>query len=52
MVEYVSDPEFDDLLVHSICLEVEPERHEEMIERCRGLVRQWVADQLAASGAR
>jgi hypothetical protein len=52
MVEYVSDPEFDDLLVHSICLEVEPERHEEMIERCRRLVRQWVADQLAASGAR
>ena len=51
MVEYVSDPEFDDLLVHSICLEVEPERHEEMIERCRRLVRQWAADQLAASGA-
>jgi hypothetical protein len=52
MVEYVGDPEFDDLLVHSICLEVEPERQEEMIERCRRLVRQWAADQLSASGAR
>jgi hypothetical protein len=52
MVEYVGDPEFDDLLVHSIRLEVEPECQEEMIERCRRLVRQWAADQLAAGRAR
>ena len=35
MVEYVGHPEFDDLLVQSIRLEVEPERQEEMIDRCR-----------------
>jgi hypothetical protein len=52
VVEYVGNPEFDDLLVHSIRLEVEPERQEEVIERCRRLVQQWAADQLAASGAR
>jgi hypothetical protein len=48
-VEYVESAEFDDLLVHSIRLEVEPERHEEMIERCRGLVGQWARDQRAAA---
>jgi len=51
MVEYVGSPEFDDLLVHSIRLEVEPERQEEMIERCRGLVHQWAADQVRATGS-
>ncbi|MEO8290683.1 MAG: hypothetical protein ABI649_06770, partial [Gaiellaceae bacterium] len=51
MVEYVENPEFDDMLVHSIRLEVEPERQDEMIERCRGLVGQWAADQRAAAGA-
>ena len=44
-VDYVESGEFDDLLVHSIRLEVEPERQEEMIERCRGLTRQWAADE-------
>ena len=51
MVEYIGDPEFDDLLVHSIRLEVEPGRQEEMIERCRRLVQQWAADQRAAARA-
>jgi hypothetical protein len=51
MVEYVGHPEFDDLLVQSIRLEVEPERQEEMIERCRRLVQKWASDQLAATGA-
>jgi hypothetical protein len=50
MVEYVGSPEFDDLLVRAIRLEVEPERQEEMIERCSRLVRQW-ADERAATGA-
>ena len=51
MVEYVGSPEFDDLLVRSIRLEVEPERQEEMIERCRRLVHQWAADERAATTA-
>jgi hypothetical protein len=49
-VDYVESAEFDDLLVRSIRLEVEPERHEEMIERCRGLVAVWAADQRATTG--
>ena len=44
-VDYVESTEFDDLLVRAISLEVEPERQEEMIERCRGLTRQWAADE-------
>jgi hypothetical protein len=44
-VDYVESAEFDDLLVRAIRLEVEPERQEEMIERCRGLTRQWAADE-------
>jgi hypothetical protein len=43
-LEYFESSEFDDLLVHAIRLEVEPERHEEMIERCRSLVGQWASD--------
>ena len=46
-VDYVESAEFDDLLVRAIRLEVEPERQEEMIERCRGLTRQWAADERA-----
>jgi hypothetical protein len=49
-VDYVESAEFDDLLVHAIRLEVEPERQEEMIERCRSLTRQWAADERAAAG--
>ncbi len=48
-VEYVESPEFGDLLVRSIRLEVEPERQEEMIERCRSLVAEWAADERAAA---
>jgi hypothetical protein len=44
-VDYVESPEFDDLVVTSIRLEVEPDRHEEMIERCRALTRAWAADE-------
>jgi hypothetical protein len=47
MVDYVESREFDDeVLVRSICLEVEPERQEEMIARSRTLVAQWAADQV------
>jgi hypothetical protein len=49
MVEYVESAEFDDLLVRSIRLEVEPERQEEMIGRCRGLVAAWGVDQQRAA---
>jgi hypothetical protein len=44
-VDYVESPEFDELVVTAITLEVEPDRHEEMIARCRALTRQWAADQ-------
>ena len=46
-VNYVESPEFDDLVVTAIRLEVEPERQEEMIERCRALTREWAADERA-----
>jgi hypothetical protein len=49
MVDYVESPEFDELVVSSIRLEVEPDRHEEMIERCRKLTGKWAADQRAAA---
>jgi hypothetical protein len=49
MVDYVESREFDDLVVTAIRLEVELERHEEMIERCRSLTRQWAADERAAA---
>jgi hypothetical protein len=48
-VDYVESQAFDDLVVTAIRLEVEPERHEEMIERCRDLTRQWAADERAAA---
>src|SRR5919109_4027549 len=41
VVDYVGSAEFDDLIVRSIRLEVEPERHEEMIQRWRGLFAAW-----------
>jgi hypothetical protein len=49
MLEYVESEEFDQLLVHSIRLEVEPERHDEMIDRSRRLTAEWAADQHAAA---
>jgi hypothetical protein len=45
VLDYFTSPDFDDLVVHAIRLEVERERHEEMIERCRRLVAYWAADQ-------
>jgi hypothetical protein len=45
MVEYAESPEFDAMLVSCIQGEVEPERHEEMIDRCRTNVAAWAADQ-------
>jgi hypothetical protein len=38
-----------DLLVHCIRLEVEQERQEEMIERCRSLTGAWAADRRSAA---
>jgi hypothetical protein len=52
MVEYIESSEFDDLIVTSVRLEVEPERHEEMIERSRELVGAWAADQHREAEAR
>jgi hypothetical protein len=49
MLEYIESAEFDSLLVSSIRLEVEPQRQEEMIERCRGLVGAWADDERAAA---
>jgi hypothetical protein len=50
MVEYVESPEFDEeVLVRAIRLEVEPERQEEMIERCRAGVSAWAADTRSAA---
>jgi hypothetical protein len=48
-LHYFESREFDDLLVHSIRLEVEPERQEEMIERSRTLVGDWAAERRAAT---
>jgi hypothetical protein len=48
MLDYVESPEFDELVERSIRLEVEPERQDEMIDRCRGLTQTWAADERAA----
>jgi hypothetical protein len=47
-VDYVESAEFDRLVERAIRLEVEPERQEEMIERCRRLTLEWAADERAA----
>jgi hypothetical protein len=49
VLDYFESAEFDDLLVRSVRLEVEPERHEEMIERSRRLVGAWATDRRAAA---
>jgi hypothetical protein len=49
VVDYVESAEFDDLVVTAIQLEVEAERQDEMIERCRTLTAAWAADERAAS---
>jgi hypothetical protein len=48
-VAYFESADFDDLLVTAIRGEVEPDRHEKMIERSRALVGQWVSDRHAAA---
>jgi len=52
MVEYVESQEFDELVVRSVRLEVEPERQDEMIERSRELTRAWTGDQRAGAAYR
>jgi hypothetical protein len=44
-VDYIGSAEFDELIVRSVRLEVEPERQEEMIERSRSSVAAWAAEQ-------
>jgi hypothetical protein len=48
-VDYVESSEFDDLIVHAVQLEVEPERHEEMIVRSRASVAAWCRDRRGAA---
>jgi hypothetical protein len=48
IVEYVESPEFDDLIVHAVQLEVEPENQERLIERSRASVAAWATDRRAA----
>jgi hypothetical protein len=48
-IDYVESPEFDDLIVHAVQLEVEPERHEEMIARSRASVAAWCSDRRGAA---
>jgi hypothetical protein len=48
-IDYVESPAFDELVVTAIRLEVEKQRQEEMIDRCRSLTRQWTADERAAA---
>jgi hypothetical protein len=45
VLDYFEGNEFDTTLVAAIRGEVEPERHEEMIERCRTSVAAWAADE-------
>jgi hypothetical protein len=49
VVEYVESPEFDELLVRTITTDVlEPEKHEQLIERSRANTRAWASDQRTA----
>jgi hypothetical protein len=47
-VEYVESPEFDDLIVHAVQLEVEPENQDKLIERSRSACGAWAADRRSA----
>ena len=51
-LDYVESREFDAMLVSCIQGEVEAERHEEMIERCRTNVAAWAADERAYGTSR
>jgi hypothetical protein len=48
-VEYVESPEFDDLIVHAVQLEVEPENQDKLIERSRSACGAWAADRRSAT---
>jgi hypothetical protein len=48
-VEYVESSDFDDLIVHAIQLEVEPENQETLIERSRSACAAWATDRRAAA---
>jgi hypothetical protein len=48
-VEYVESSDFDDLIVHAVQLEVEPENQERMIERSQSACAAWAADRRAAA---
>jgi hypothetical protein len=52
VLDYVESPEFDGLVERAIRLEVETERQDEMIERCRALTNDWAADERVAGLAR
>jgi hypothetical protein len=49
VLDYMESPQFDTVVVSAIRGEVEPERHDEMIDRCRTLVGAWAADERAAA---
>ncbi len=49
VVEYVESSEFDELIVGTITTDVlEPEKHEQLIDRSRTNTRAWASDQRAA----
>jgi hypothetical protein len=49
VLDYVESSEFELLAERAIRLEVETERQDEMIERCRSLTKAWAADERAAA---
>jgi hypothetical protein len=51
VVEYFESADFDTVLLSSIRGEVEPERHDEMIDRCRTHVAAWAADARSETAA-
>ena len=48
-LEYVESSDFDDLILHAVQLEVEPENQEKLIERSRSACGAWAADRRAAT---
>jgi hypothetical protein len=48
VLEYVESSDFDELVERAIRREVEPERPDEMIDRCRSLTREWATVERAS----
>ncbi len=48
-VEYFESSQFDDLIVHAVRLEVEPENQDKLIERSRSACAAWAADRRATA---